>query len=824
MKPFIAVVLLVSTIQAQVTGLSDWNLFVDPGHSQTANMGVSGYSEAESNLTMALHLKNIFETRSDIAHLWTSRSNHTEVVGLQARSDMANLLNAAWFHSIHSNAPASTPAGNNVLILYGESTPGVEKTWAPGGQAVSNIMADVMSATMRIPEFGANGAWGDCVFYGVSSGPYLSVNRRTDMPSELSESGFHTIPSHNQLQMNHEYARMVAYSMFWTFLDHHDIERPTIGLLGGIIKSSQNGVPVNGAMVSVDGQSYTTDTFESRFHLYTSNPNAYHNGFYFFEDIGQGTQSVVVLAPGYFSDTLEVTMVEDFVTFLDVQLTPSTAPYVVESSPVDSSTSFSGFHNPSIRFSVSMDASSVEAAFAITPNTPGTLIFEDNSRLLTYELNDHLEFLTDYTMSIAGTAMDMSGNLLDGNIDGHGGDDWSISFTTGPEDPNPPQIVTTYPSTGATAVDLRPIFNIVWDEQLNPASILDSRVKLERLHNLQLQPTVLEHHIINNQSVLVLYSMTDLLDSEGYRIRIFPGFEDLVGNVQNAGTLLTFTTGNFNYSINSIDNFEGGMDSIWWQPEEAGNTTGTLPLETNLSENGDVTLENMGSSTSMALSYGWDLTADHWLIREYLAAGPPRTVHFNSSSHLQVFIFGDGNANSFRFCVDDETGTEVSPWYIVDWYGWNLVTWDMSTEGTGEWVGDGVLDGTLEFDSFQLSHIPGQPHIGTYYFDDLRIVTRNYLDLDEIDDSRPMDYALLPNYPNPFNPVTNIPFTLPEPADVSIHVYDLKGRELDHLLSGPFAAGRHITRWDASQVSSGIYLVKMDANDISITRKITVLK
>lgn len=54
--------------------------------------------------------------------------------------------------------------------------------------------------------------------------------------------------------------------------------------------------------------------------------------------------------------------------------------------------------------------------------------------------------------------------------------------------------------------------------------------------------------------------------------------------------------------------------------------------------------------------------------------------------------------------------------------------------------------------------------------------------------------------------------------------YDLKGHEVAHLLRGPLAAGYHVTRWNASSMSSGLYLVKMTANDISITRKITVLK
>ena len=48
-----------SSLSAQVTGLSGWNIFLDPGHSRTENMGVYGYSEAERNVRVALRLRDL---------------------------------------------------------------------------------------------------------------------------------------------------------------------------------------------------------------------------------------------------------------------------------------------------------------------------------------------------------------------------------------------------------------------------------------------------------------------------------------------------------------------------------------------------------------------------------------------------------------------------------------------------------------------------------------------------------------------------------------------------------------------------------------------
>lgn len=92
------------------------------------------------------------------------------------------------------------------------------------------------------------------------------------------------------------------------------------------------------------------------------------------------------------------------------------------------------------------------------------------------------------------------------------------------------------------------------------------------------------------------------------------------------------------------------------------------------------------------------------------------------------------------------------------------------------------------------------------------------------DDELPTSFSLSPNYPNPFNLGTYIPFSLPKDASVIITIYDLVGRKVTQLVNGSLEAGYHETHWLASGMTSGIYLAKMDVNDISITQKITLLK
>ena len=76
-------------------------------------------------------------------------------------------------------------------------------------------------------------------------------------------------------------------------------------------------------------------------------------------------------------------------------------------------------------------------------------------------------------------------------------------------------------------------------------------------------------------------------------------------------------------------------------------------------------------------------------------------------------------------------------------------------------------------------------------------------------DVLPTDFGLTSIYPNPFNPITNITYDIPEKSFISIVVYDLAGRKVDELVSGLAQSGRYNITWNAEQFSSGVYFVTM---------------
>jgi photosystem II stability/assembly factor-like uncharacterized protein len=88
----------------------------------------------------------------------------------------------------------------------------------------------------------------------------------------------------------------------------------------------------------------------------------------------------------------------------------------------------------------------------------------------------------------------------------------------------------------------------------------------------------------------------------------------------------------------------------------------------------------------------------------------------------------------------------------------------------------------------------------------------------------PAKNELFQNYPNPFNPATTIKYYLTKPGIVKIFIYDVTGKLVKHVYDGLKPAGEHSLRFDASGLSSGLYLYKLEAGNYSETKKMVIVK
>jgi hypothetical protein len=93
----------------------------------------------------------------------------------------------------------------------------------------------------------------------------------------------------------------------------------------------------------------------------------------------------------------------------------------------------------------------------------------------------------------------------------------------------------------------------------------------------------------------------------------------------------------------------------------------------------------------------------------------------------------------------------------------------------------------------------------------------------------PTGYALEQSYPNPFNPTTNIVFSIPQTEKVTLTIFNLLGQKIATLVDGSVLAGTHVVSWNGRdglgrQLPSGVYFYRLSTSRFSEARRMVLLK
>jgi uncharacterized protein (DUF362 family) len=88
----------------------------------------------------------------------------------------------------------------------------------------------------------------------------------------------------------------------------------------------------------------------------------------------------------------------------------------------------------------------------------------------------------------------------------------------------------------------------------------------------------------------------------------------------------------------------------------------------------------------------------------------------------------------------------------------------------------------------------------------------------------PTEFQLLPNYPNPFNPSTSIPFRLPASGHVVLDIIDLEGRIVERIVNGVMMAGDHLAVWRADRAASGVYFGRLSFRGMQRISRMLLLR
>ncbi|MEM0963733.1 MAG: Ig-like domain-containing protein [Bacteroidota bacterium] len=828
-----AFLLLAAPASAQVTGLSEWSLYLDPGHSQTENQGIYGYSEAEKVLRVGLALREMLLGRTDIDTVYIVRTNDQQQVSLRQRADQANGLGADFFHSIHSDA--GPPEINRVFALYGgwrdASTGAIVEKSPQGGARMGGEMMTSHSVAMRLPLLNRNrtdGSIADRPFGIVSAcdvsfqRPCLFVNRETTMASVLTESGYHTNPRQNTLNMNADWKRLEAQGFYWAILDWHEIPRTTHRIATGIVTDVESGRPINGATVTASGQTYTTDTYESLFSRYSNDPDELANGFYYLEDVPAGTLTVTAEAEGYESASVQVTVQDTTFTFADLALVSTVPPVVVDADPEAGEDGHPVTDPIRLEFSRPLDAATAEPAFSLVPTAggdpvAGTIAFERNGYELVFTPDAPLAARTDYTLTLAASATTANGNALDGDSDGTAGSDFVLTFVSSFPDTSAPRLSASDPSPNSQGSELQPVVTVTFNEEIDPAT-LDGRVVLE-INGGATVAGAFVHELAgvvgetpDARSTVSFAPNAPLAADTRYRFAIESGVEDRFGNASTSPYAFSFTTGSSEPSVRVLEDFEGSsVSDDWWVPQQSGSTAGIETDSTSVAAS-DRSYP-LGGDTSMRIDFGWSDGASSWLIRECFGGCSP-SHSFTSAETLRLRVFGDGTGVLFRFAVDDGTsGIEVSPWTAVDWYGWRTVTWDLDADGFGSWIGNGTWDSPsqLRMESLQLGYDGAGARFGELYVDDLAVLRPGSVSADEA----PVDGLLQvdPVSPNPAGTAARVRIALGQPATVTAEVFNAIGQRVAVLADRQQATAGPLD-WEipVRRLAVGTYVVRITAD------------
>ncbi|MBK7865741.1 MAG: T9SS type A sorting domain-containing protein [Ignavibacteriales bacterium] len=108
-------------------------------------------------------------------------------------------------------------------------------------------------------------------------------------------------------------------------------------------------------------------------------------------------------------------------------------------------------------------------------------------------------------------------------------------------------------------------------------------------------------------------------------------------------------------------------------------------------------------------------------------------------------------------------------------------------------------------------------------FSEISMVYNKYVtDID--DENLPVDFSLLQNFPNPFNPSTVIEYELAKGSDVKLEVFDILGRKCFTLVEQYQPVGKHRVSFDGLELAGGVYFYRLTADGFVQSRKMVLLK
>ena len=366
-----------------------------------------------------------------------------------------------------------------------------------------------------------------------------------------------------------------------------------------------------------------------------------------------------------------------------------------------------------------------------------------------------------------------------------------------------------------------------------------------RIHGIALLPDATEHSGIQVQATSGDFTRTDITDPDGnYELTfLIPGDYTITASKEGYGdTTVSATIGDYddlvvNFTLYQIDtvylvntDFEraavltetSGTEWEWGMPASgpdaahSGVNCWATNLDGNYSDGAEAMLETdeyelPANATDAKLTF-W-----HWYEFERGDSWPSYRRYDGGNVKIQV----DGGEWTVITPEGGYDGTITSrnP-YIGGEEGFNGETngnhWHTEEFNLSAYTGHTVRI------RFHFGSDTGTNNAG-WYIDDMKLyyITES---LSVVEGDTQPDRLYLSCYPSPFNERTNIRFYLPEEDKITLSIYNIKGETVKTVFSGKAEPGEHIFHWDAHNLPSGIYFVRMNGKRYSTSAKIILLR
>lgn len=260
--------------------------------------------------------------------------------------------------------------------------------------------------------------------------------------------------------------------------------------------------------------------------------------------------------------------------------------------------------------------------------------------------------------------------------------------------------------------------------------------------------------------------------------------------------------------------YDSSGTEVWAVRFNGAANLNDIPADISVDKMGNifVTGETSTVDGTDILTIKYDINGDTVWTSQYNSPG--------SNNNYVSTIIVDSMGNSYvSGCTDqpvtgeDFLSIKYSPDGVIDW---------ITEYSTPLYASDNIVAAILDVNGNYIVARTNSSN-GNYYF----TVIKYYQDINNVDDNIhnvPLNYSLSQNFPNPFNPVTNIYFEIPMVSYITLKVYNILGEVVKTLIDERREAGKYHIQFDASALSSGVYFYRLQANDFVQTRKFILMK